>query len=242
MKRRFFPKIDQMVRTAITTGLLTSIPMQGICASLPLEHIVMNLMPSPPPTFPPFACTIFIPSISQDNAFDGLADLIRDAKDPLATTKQFLQAYIDQLNLQHGTSLSMEEVCAQLRKEKNAIPSEYHEVLLVGVEALEANVPEFTIPPLAASIHIPRDWIDIEKVWEKVKEECLSWLSWFTDNKKEIKKDPFSILSAKIAQNPTTVLIFACFAAAVTLIAIYNPPAVTAAVEAMAKVLPLFLQ
>jgi hypothetical protein len=238
-------RVSKLARTVTAACLLCSIPIQGISATTHLEQVVCNLLPAKPhDPLPALAITPFVPAVSYENALDALRDLIKDADDPLVTTRQFFQTFLAQLNAQNGSSITMEEACRQLRENKNVIPAEYQKVMAIGLDTIESHatsIHHILIPPELAYIRGPWDWhkSDIKEFWGAVKDQWRGFQEWLLGHEEELKQSP--VLSALGISAPTAILIFAFFAASITLVAIFNGPAVPATGEIFLKAIPLLI-
>lgn len=208
--------------TTIAICLLCSLPQQGICGSISIEQIAVNLANYEPSSsvFPTPLC-IGIGSLRRpENPFEVLTEAITEAEDPLGTTRQFFHAFLAQINAQKGTTVTIEEACQLIRQNVDLLPPEHRESLILGVNAIESNNSSGmttcnTISSLpVASLYWPWEW------------------NWFGLNKKE-KKHHHQHTSEQTNNLSDGVLIFATIAAALTLVAIFNASALPVVVSAL---------
>jgi len=225
VKRLNLYKISKITMVAIC--LLSSLPQEGFCASIPIEQIAVNLVPFNPIDALPLASIQYQPIIKRiESSFADLAEVIGGSEDPLAITRKFFQIFVDQINARNGTSYTMEESCHLLRQNMNLVPLEHQEIFLIAIDAIETNnLPlinsDLPLSNLSASIYWPWHW------------------NWFGLNKKDKKNhQDVALLAAKISAK---YVIFGLIVAGIVIVAIFNPAAVGVAAKAMVEAAPLFI-
>lgn len=225
MKQNFkFKKLSTVTTTVIC--LICCTPQQGICAAIPIEQVAMNLANFKRDLFPPALCIGCPSPPSLERSFGDLTEVICDSTDPLKTTRQFFLAFIDQLNQMNGTSLTVEEACRIIRQNIDLMPAEHRESLFLGIQSIESNeLPKSTtynalLNTPTAKFYWPWEW------------------NWFGLNKKDKIANDAPIAAITVSD---AIIIFAIIAAAITLVAIFNAPAIPAAATALTQAATLIL-
>jgi hypothetical protein len=213
-------KIKKITRVAATAiCLLCCLPQIGICSLVPIEQIALDLIPSKNANY---LLALYIdpnPLRFLEQSLEDLTETISLSEDPLITTRQFFYAFLDQLNAQNGTSLTIEEGCRLLRQNINLVPTEYREIFLIATDSIESDVDNESLH-MMAKICWPWEW------------------NWFGLNKKDKKYQ--KSLAALTSNIPPKVLIFGLIVAGVTLVAIFNPAAIAVATKALTQAAPVF--
>ncbi|MBX7067166.1 MAG: hypothetical protein K1X28_08045 [Parachlamydiales bacterium] len=194
--------------------MICCIPQQGICDIVSIDQLAKGLATFEKNTFFPTASIGIVPQNTLGDAFTNLIDTICASKQPLETIRQFLTVFINQINEQRGSHLSIEDVCITLKQNMGLIPKEYHEVVLLAIDSIEKNTVPSNSQILAASAVI-----------YGYNHPAILLVNWLTTSKKDKKKMK--------AADP--VIIFAIIVAGITLVSIFRPEAVNAAGNAMTE-------
>lgn len=159
----FFRMNRQTISITSTVCLLCCFPQGGFCASIGIDQIAIDLAnfsvnssidrtkdqdwnpeyyqpqdqfrPSIPDVDPKDLETKQSSDI--EKSLNDLTETICNAEDPLATTKQFLNSFLDQMNLQNKTSITIDEAYCLVRQNMDLIPMEYRSCFLEAVDVIE---------------------------------------------------------------------------------------------------------
>lgn len=206
-----------------TVCLLCCIPQQGFCASVPIDMLAINLANfdyKKPDLLADTKLALYYSKPTLTGYLDDLTDSICDSNDPLASTRQFIQVYIDKLNKNNGTAIGMSDVCVELRRNIDLVPVECREYLYKSIDLLESsnsNCPSSlnNILAVSHSFYWPWEW------------------NWFGLNKPEKKHEQNEMKA--LSSGYGKYVVFGLIVAGLTIVAIYNPVALNQAVDAMMK-------
>jgi len=220
-----FRKIAHL--TATTLCLLCFIPQQGFSTTSPIQEIAVNLAKLGDKTVTPnlnFESVAAYLQYNQEqislneyltNSFVNLATLIEESTHAFTNTRLFFQSFINQINAQKETSLTIKEACNQIRQNLDSlpIPTQYREHLLLGLDLMNQQT---TIegPTTAATIYWPWEW------------------NWFGLNKKD-KTHHNHKGSHELRTEKWKVAAFGLFCCAVILVAVFAPTALSVAAPAL---------
>lgn len=224
--------------TTTTFCLFCAIPQQGFYAAPQIQEIAVNLAKLGEKKVPPnlnFESVAAHLNYTKEQtslddclakSFENLAILVGGANDSHTEVEQFFQSFINQINLQNGSSLTIEEACNRIRENVDSlpIPIEYREHLLLGLDLMNKSRPTTLsdVSPLA-SIYWPWEW------------------NWFGLNKKDKEhhkhKEVHSLKTEK-----WKVAAFGLFCCAIILVAVFAPAALSVAVPALSTGAQILMQ
>lgn len=166
------------------------------------------------------------PDTGLSKSFNNLTEAINDSKDPLETTRHFFRNFLDCINSQNGTSITISEACCLLRQNMDLIPMECRESFNAAVDAIEFDHLSLTdaeerVALSACALYWPWKW------------------NWFGLNKSHKNHHRQS----KAVKTVEIFKLFAgcCAIAAITYVALCNPTAIKPATEAILLILEMVI-
>jgi hypothetical protein len=222
--------------TTVTTTvlcLLCFIPQQGLYAVLPIQEIAGNIaMLAKEMNNLDLICVSVALHLNQRavrtsledslaKSFENLAITIGEATDSYATVGQFFQNFVDQINAQRKSAITIKEACYLIRQKIDSlqIPFEYREHLLLGLNMMSSG------SPIVAGGNSDNTKINHGVYWP------WEW-NWFGLNKKDKKHDKYKG-SCELKIGKWEVIAFGLFCCAVVLVAVYAPTALSVIVPAL---------
>lgn len=220
-----FRKIAHIATTSLC--LLCFIPQQGFSATSPIQEIAVSLAKLGDKKIPSNLNLESAAAHLQYNqeqallneyladSFKNLATLIEGSADSHTNVRQFFQSFINQINAQRETSLTIEEACSQIRQNLDSlpIPTQFREHLLLGLDLMNDHAAVDS-PTTAASLYWPWEW------------------SWFGLNKKD-KAHHHHKEANKLSTDEWKIAAFGLFCCAVVLVAVFAPTSLVAAIPAL---------
>ncbi len=219
-----FRKMAHITTTSLC--LLCFIPQQRFSATSPIQEMAVSLAKLGEKKVTPnlnFESVAAYLQYNQEqallneyltNSFKNLATLIEGSADSFTNVRQFFQSFINQINAQKETSLTIKEACNQIRQNLDSfpIPSQYREHLLLGLDLMNDHAAMDA--PTAASLYWPWEW------------------SWFGLNKND-KTHHTHKKANKLGTEEWKIVAFGLFCCAVVLVTIFAPTALSVAVPAL---------
>jgi hypothetical protein len=161
-------------------------------------------------------------------SFENLAQSMNGASDSYKTAKLFFQNFLDLMNEQNTTAVTIKEACHSIRKNMDSlsIPLEYREHLLLGLDLMNKE----------RSIAYDNDDGGIWSYFGPIQ-----FWNWLGANNKDKKNNEQKIFSHAFKFGKWEVIAFSLFCLSVVLVAFYAPATLSTVVQALINGAQIFL-